>query len=470
MTSRTALKLGEMPEWVIFWLLVGGLAWTPYWYASNDLPAWGINAVLFPTLAVFYELLLVVRGRQHPVPAHAIGMSAALFASVVGWIVVQNATWTPTIWHHPIWSMAEDALKKTVEGSISVNRDATTLALVRLLTAASVFWAALQLGRNPQRASWFMRAIAVIICGYCAYGLIELAVLHSKITAGRSFVSSTFVNRVHFAAYAGVGLVIVCGHILKLYWREVAGEGGSLRVRLAMFLEHSGQRAALWVTSGFVIFVALLLAGSRGGIVASGVGIAALITLSLARREGRTGGHYIIGILLGVAVVAAILLTFGDAFFAQFTEKGVTDKNRFAVYMAVARSIWDAPLLGYGYGNFADVFPMFRDRSLSESGVWEQAHNTYLEVFQGLGLIFGLALILSVALLVAICFQGAAKRRDAMIPCVAISVAILLGAHSLVDFTLQIQAVTLTFMAILGVGVAQSQSSRSSRHDNNSYY
>jgi hypothetical protein len=39
-------------------------------------------------------------------------------------------------------------------------------------------------------------------------------------------------------------------------------------------------------------------------------------------------------------------------------------------------------------------------------------------------------------------------------------VAFLVGAQALVDFSLQIQAITLTFVAVLGAGVAQSESSR----------
>jgi hypothetical protein len=41
-----------------------------------------------------------------------------------------------------------------------------------------------------------------------------------------------------------------------------------------------------------------------------------------------------------------------------------------------------------------------------------------------------------------------------------VSVAFLLGVHSLVDFSLQMQAIAITFMALLGLGVAQSESSR----------
>ncbi len=132
----------------LLWAFIAGLAWCPFWFGSNTLLAWGVNAVLFPGLVVLYELSLLLRGERHPVAIKHIKVPAALFAAVILWILIQNATWTPTWLHHPIWPMAADALDKPIDGSISVNRDLTTLALVRLITAASVFWLAIQLCRD----------------------------------------------------------------------------------------------------------------------------------------------------------------------------------------------------------------------------------------------------------------------------------------------------------------------------------
>jgi hypothetical protein len=84
-----------------------------------------------------------------------------------------------------------------------------------------------------------------------------------------------------------------------------------------------------------------------------------------------------------------------------------------------------------------------------------------LEAFQGLGLIFGPILVATVAVLVWRCVKGAVTREmNQMLPCLAASIAFLLGAHALVDFSLQLQAIAITFMALLGAGVAQSESSR----------
>jgi hypothetical protein len=52
------------------------------------------------------------------------------------------------------------------------------------------------------------------------------------------------------------------------------------------------------------------------------------------------------------------------------------------------------------------------------------------------------------------------RKENAIIPAVGASVSVLVGSHALVDFSLQLQAVAITYMALLGVGVAQSESSR----------
>ena len=164
----------KMTEWALFWALVAGLAWCPFLFGSNVLLAWGINALLFPGLVISYELSLLIRGERHPVAIRQLKVPAALFAAVVLWILIQNATWTPDWLHHPIWQMTAEALDKPVAGSISVNRELTSLALLRLITSASVFWIALQLCRDASRANVLLWSIAVIIWVYAGYGLAAL--------------------------------------------------------------------------------------------------------------------------------------------------------------------------------------------------------------------------------------------------------------------------------------------------------
>jgi hypothetical protein len=448
----------ETVEWILFWLFVAGLAWVPYWYGSNLLVTWGINAVLFPSLAVIYEISILVRGASHPVAVRTIWPSAVLFIAVVLWILIQNSTSTPVSLHHPIWGMAGDALPTPVKGSISVNRDLTALALLRLLTAASVLWLAIQLCRNESRAIKFMMALVAIGAAYAAYGLIVFASAQSGDTSSANYVISTFYSRNHYATYAGMGLVTVLGLIAHTYQRDLVTDGGSLRFRIATFIEITGQRAIALLAGAFLLLVAVILTDSRGGIIATSLGVVVWAVMALGRSERASIERRMIMILL-CAVLAGVFISFGDTFIGKVADVGLADSNRMSVYLIALRSIFDEPLLGYGYGTFPDIFPMYRDRSVDVIGVWNQAHDTYLELLQGLGLVFGFMLVASVLMLVLKCCKGAMVRQQITVPCITTAVAFLVGVHALVDFSVQMQAVALTFMGILGAGVAQSGSS-----------
>lgn len=453
-------------ERVLLWALIAGLAWAPFWFGSNVLLAWGINAVLFPGLVAIYELSLLIRGERHAVAIWQIRVPAALFAAVVLWILIQNATWTPEWLHHPIWQMSAEALDKPLNGSISVNRELTSLALLRLVTAASVFWIAVQLCRDASRGSFLLWSIAAISCAYAAYGLLAFGLFPGRVLwfenpYSRGVVTATFINPNSFVAYAGMGFVAFCGLILRLYRNEFTSVGGSIRFRIATFIEVTGQKGVALLGGAFVILVALLLSGSRGGIASTVVGLIVLGALTLRLRKQQFAEQREAIIAVGAVLVAATFLVFGDILAGKIDREGFGDESRMAVYMITLRSILNAPLLGYGYGTFADVFPMFRDQSVSIEGKWQMAHNTYVEVFQGLGVVFGSMLVASIVILVLRCVRGATMRQmNETLPCVAASVGFLLGAHALVDFSLQMQAVALTFMALLGAGVAQSDSSR----------
>jgi O-antigen ligase len=464
--DAAAASRGAVVERVLLWAFIVALAWCPFWFGSNGLLAWGINAVLFPGLAAIYELSLLIRGERHPVAIGRIKLPAVLFVAVVFWILIQNATWTPDWLHHPIWQMAAEALDKSIDGSITVNRELTSLGLLRLFTTASVFWISLQLCRDASRANVLLWSIGAIICAYAAYGLFAFALMPGRVLWFKNqnvphLVTSTFVNPDSFSAFTGTGFIVMCGLILRLYRHDFATVGGSIGFRIASFIEVTGKKGVVLFGGAFVTLVALLLTGSRGGIAATGFGLFVLGALAARLRNQQFAEQRAAIIVVGVLLVGAIFLTFGDVVLGKISQQGLRDESRMAVYVITMRSILAAPLLGYGYGTFTDVFPMFRDQSVSSWGQWAAAHNTYLEVLQGLGLLFGSMLVASVVVLVLRCVKGARTRRmNETLPCVAASVAFLLGAHALIDFSLQLQAIAITFMALLGAGVSQSESSR----------
>src|SRR5262249_41554066 len=149
-----------------------------------------------------------------------------------------------------------------------------------------------------------------------------------------------------------------------------------------------------------LIATGLLLTGSRGGIIATALGLFALFVLNVRKGAGASRRNEALLLLVIAILVAGAFTAFSDVVVGRLTTQGLYDLGRSAAWMLTLRSILTAPLLGFGYGTFAAVFPMFRDDSLGVYSLWDKAHNTYLEIFQGLGLLFGAMLIACVVNLV----------------------------------------------------------------------
>ena len=135
------------------------------------------------------------------------------------------------------------------------------------------------------------------------------------------------------------------------------------------------------------------------------------------------------------------------------------DETRLLLWDAAVRMIADAPLLGLGLGTYEPAYPLYADRILPF--VMDKAHNDYLEFAAGIGLPAAIAWWAALLWLVAACLRGFnIRRRNRHYSLLAIAATTLIGVHSLFDFSLQIPAIALTYSVILGMGVAQSASSR----------
>lgn len=448
---------------VLFVAALAALAWVPLWFGSERSVAWGINAVLFGTLVIAYEISLLFRDRNHAIALHRVALPAASLAVVVGWCLLQASTAVPAGLQNPVWQLARDALDANFPGSISVNRDATLVAVLRLLTAASVFWLMLQLCRSSVRARLLVEALTVIGLGYAIYGIVAFFALpdtilwFSKVYYLDS-LTSTFVNRNTYATYASIGFICALAKLTSVFVKAIEdGEGRRFAALIAAMIGPAG----LWLAMASVIGAALVLTGSRGGIAAALSGVAAgAIIFALRGRKARMT-RLVAACVMATMLVGTILISFGDLLAARLSRQGLQAADRVAVYELTLQSIADRPWLGFGYGTFEQTFPMYRDARLGVMRVWDRAHNTYLEVVQGLGVVVSLIFFLGVGLLLWRCFLAALKRRrslSAPLAASAVSVAVLL--HAFVDFSLQSQAVAVTWIALVGAGVAQSWSSR----------
>jgi O-antigen ligase len=453
------------------WLFIVGVALAPLIFGANVPLAWGINAVLFGLLITLYALDRSVAGRGWPVPLRRIGLPAAAFAVVVVWIVLQTQTWVPDALKAPAWARASELLGESLSGTISVNPGETRLALIRLLTALAVFLLALELGRESRWALRIVGAIAVAGAIHAVYAL-ALAAAGPEAAAyllppslfklkQEPELTGTFINRNHFAIYLGLCLVCAWGLLLRELRGSMADQGydgGREAIAKGLGLANVVARYGVVLMP---LSSALLWTGSRAGFFLT---VAALLVTIFIERRRSHGSSLVMRAALAVAVAGIVLglSTRGDLFGARLAGTSSADvESRLAVAKLTLRAIADEPLLGYGYGTFASVFPLYRDDTISLWGRWTEAHNCYLEAMLGLGIPAAAALFLGLGAIVWRCLRGAlVRKRDRFAPSVAVGVSLIVASHALVDFSIQLQGIALTYAALIGAGYAQSWSSQ----------
>ena len=449
---------------VVFVGLLAVVALAPLPFASNRPWSWSLLSLTVGVLTVLWAVAALRDPEAVGAPWRRIWPFVVIFAAIVGWIVAQAATWTPEAWHHPLWRQAGEALGAPLAGSVSIDREQTLAALMRLLAYAGVFWLAVQLGRAPARARTIVWTVALAGFAYSVYGLVieftgSNTILWYQRWAYADSLTSTFVNRNAFATYAGLSLVAALGLLLDEIRR---GSGGDLDAApgLVWWLESLPSRLGALALMALVIGSALLLTDSRGGLLSSLVGIVVLVAGFVAVPGSRpiVAG----GIAAGAALfVVAIVGLSGDVVLSRFDQAFDAAVERSTVYVLVSRAVLENPWLGTGYGTFERAFPLIRDITIKSDFVYDKAHNTYIEFAYEAGVPAFALMIGLLGALTGLCVRGIRRRSHFRVyPCIGVAAAALVATHALFDFGVQMPAVAVTFCLLLGAACAQSWPTR----------
>jgi O-antigen ligase len=306
--------------------------------------------------------------------------------------------------------------------------------------------------------------LAVVYAGlvYAVYGLVIYVTGSETILVFRKIaylddLTSTFVNRNSYATYAGIGLICTTGLLLVVLTQGLE-HGASGPARFARFAEAVVSRGWPLLLAWIMLMAALVLAHSRAGFLSTLLGLLVLLLVAgLTRAVDRR-----LALGFGALCLAGLIWTLGvggDQLLARLMQTSLASEERPIVYERTLQAIGDSGTLGTGLGTFEDAFRFYRTSDIQ--GNFNMAHNTYLENVLELGIPAAAALFGLFVWFLVLCALGIRRRRrDAVYPCVGFAVTVLVAAHSSIDFSLQIPAVTATYMLIMGAACAQCWSSR----------
>ena len=345
----------------------------------------------------------------------------ALYRAPAAWLGADDPAWAPlTLAPFATWTVALD-----------------------LLAPLAVFLAVRQLG--PAQHARLLGLLLALAVAQGLYGLLQFASASSSsawlLVQGAHAGSATgsFTNRNHLALL--LEMLLPLAVLLALH--PPAGDRPDAA--------GARQRALRYGAVAGFLLVCLLFTRSRTGITLALLGLVLTLTLGAPRRRagralGVAGGLLLLA--LGVASViglAPVIARFSvDALLADARPHLLT------VTLEVLRAWWP---LGSGPGTYALVVPPAQPLTLPNV-VLNHAHNDYLEWLVETGALG--ALLLSAAL--GACLrQGyrvarAARRAAANpLPRGAGLGLLLVAAHELVDYGLQIPLNQLVFAVLAGV-------------------
>jgi len=450
------------PAAVPFWCFAAVVAWAPLPFASNTGWASNLLVCLVALAAAVWALAAIRNLDLIRVPLRRFRLLGLVALALVVWVVVQNASWTPTTWHHPMWPSAADTLGVPIAGAMGLDPAAAYETLARVGAYGLSFFLAVQLCRRTETAVKFAYVLAGIAVAYAAYGLVvqlgdfQMVAWEEK-RHYQDSVTSTFINRNSYGTFAGLGLLVICGLLVRAM-RRIASEGVS-GGGLSEMLDRLTFREFFLIGGFALVLAALILTNSRGATLSTLFALIVFVVLTASNQRSFKLGTVIAGtiIVVGSWLVFSVSSAGLMSRLLDFEQDAI---GRREVAEIALRAIADRPFTGFGLGSFEGVFHLFRDSALeAEIPSFDKAHNTYLEWALEAGVPAAVMMVATIAVFAIACVRGSiVRRRNSSYPAIAAAATTLVAIHALVDFSLQIPAVTVYFAAVLGLGYAQSWS------------
>lgn len=340
-------------------------------------------------------------------------------------------------------TMARQGLYAPVQGkTLSIAPLATKVEVAKLLGLGCAFLCGAFSARGAMRTA-AGPITAVIFTGavWAGWGLILFAMGASGARLGAPFLSPNTA-----ATLLGVVLVLTVGRLLA--WRD--SHRGLVRRRWAW----------MWLGSALVLLAAaLFLTQSRAGVVTTLLCIGGLLA-SWPRRSTKDvqrAPQRRMSLILGAFVIGSVVVLEGGRELAlRFSGLSEAAADRREIFGLYWRAFLDAPLIGGGLGSATYVTKLGLTPQ-NYDALWnvQSAHNWLLQWLAEGGLVATALMITAVGGLIVMTYRRlTAANARRLLP--LLFVDLLVVAHGLTDFGLQIPALAMLWSFLLGLQVAVS--------------
>ncbi len=439
------------------------------------IPFGSVTLIPFSFAAIGMFVLAVIGGLvygepQHVKPAFRVGL--ALLVILAAWTFTQTIS-LPNNWlENSAWQSVRQVIGSQ-PGAISVEPADTRSAILFIALPFMTFLTGLCLCDNDERAQWLIKAMGVTSGLIAIFGLLQFAASPSTLIAVRKVayldsLTAVFVNRNTAATFFGVGLLTLAILVHT-----------SVKSAAAYPIGSSGRTTKLVFVGFYAVllcscFTALMLSRSRAGITSTFAATFILVMwIAASNRAGGLAASMLgrvpsaVRIVVAGALLILVFIAFSGQAILRARERELLDDDRLCILPGIWRAVSDYWLTGTGLGTFRTVFSSYRDPACGIFGVFDRAHNFYLEAFLGLGIVFLVTLIVALVVLLAIFLRGLKhRRRGRAFVVLGICATILVLLHGTVDFSLQIPGFAIFFAALLSATVSISLGRRSPRPDN----
>ncbi len=436
--ARVVLVLGALGPALFAPVFFGSqdLYWSALWLAPLALAALMCDPARLPREARLVLLLALL---------------SAVLATVAG---LAQMIGRPDGAGHWIWTEAGAVLGEALPTRAGVSARPAYMDMIPAILALLALFAGMALSR------WFAgsrKLLKVVLAVGTGMALIWLllhlsdpgAVMWRMKTHHQGSLTGTFLNRNVAAAYLSPALA--AGALLLADALVRASGGTELMRRRGGRLRATSGAAVIALALG-VIFLVLMLTESRAGLILS-IGAATVAVFLAMLPAWRTlNSRWRRRTLWFAAAAMLCALTLSYAVVARrFDSSTAVDQNRFAVYAITWRIALDHWLYGAGLGQFASIFTAYRDATVPGSGVWERAHNTYLQIAAEAGFPVLAAVLCTVGVALAALIRRSLATGDGRIAA-AFGVAVVLqpALHSLVDYPAQIPGYAIPIGLLVG--------------------